>query len=119
MATTSSPDVRHHAFYSVRDLASKLILHPPSYLTSDDLAKMGIEVTAMDIKTDTPTDSGPQLCDLCPCREFDAMFKNAPVQWPPLKNRGNYYAALQMMRIIEGTLKDKGLISQSKYVWTR
>jgi hypothetical protein len=80
---------------------------------------MGIEVAAMDIETGTPADSGPQFCDLYPCREFDAMFKTVPVQWPPLKKRGVYYAALQIMQIIESSLSDGGLASQSKYDWRR
>jgi hypothetical protein len=119
MATTSSREARDHPFYRVRGLASKLVRHPSSYLSHDDLTTMGIEVAAMDIKTGTPADSGPQFCDLYPCREFDAMFETVPVQWPPLKKRGVYYAALQIMQIIESSLSDGGLASQSKYVWRR
>jgi hypothetical protein len=48
MATTSSREARDHPFYRVRDLASKLVRHPSSYLSHDDLAMMGIEVAAMD-----------------------------------------------------------------------
>jgi hypothetical protein len=47
------------------------------------------------------------------------MFETVPVQWPPLKKRGVYYAALQIMQIIESSLLDGGLASQSKYVWRR
>ena len=80
---------------------------------------MGIEVAVMDIKTGTPADSGPQFCDLYPCREFDAMFKKVIVQWPPLKKPSVYYAALQMMRIVESSWSYGGLASQSKYLWRR
>src|SRR3989442_1765615 len=65
MATASSRD---NPYYHVRDLAVKLLRHPTLYLNSDDLAAAGIEVAAMDIKTGTPADSGPQFCDLYPRR---------------------------------------------------
>jgi hypothetical protein len=118
MATTNSRYNRDHPHCHVRDLAVKLLHRPTSYLNSDDLATAGIEVAAMDIKTAAPADSGPQFCDLCPSREFDAMFEKID-EWPQRKGPGaGYLAALQMRRLIESSL-DGGLASQSKYVWRR
>jgi hypothetical protein len=51
MPTTSSRDNQDHSYFHVCDLAVKLLHHPPLPLNSDDLATMGIEVAAMDIKT--------------------------------------------------------------------
>jgi hypothetical protein len=120
MATTNSRDNRDHPYYHVRDLAVKLLYHPTLSLNSDDLATIGIEIVAMDIKTGTPADSGPQFCDLYPRGEFDAMFKMVD-EWPQLKELrgGGYLAALQMRQLIEKSLLDGGLASQSKYVWRR
>jgi hypothetical protein len=53
-------------------------------LSNDDLATISIEIVAMDIKTGTPADSGPQFCDLYPRGEFDAMFEMVG-EWPQLK----------------------------------
>jgi hypothetical protein len=117
MATTNSQDNRDH-YFQVRDLAVELLRHPTYYLNSDDLASNGIEVAAMDIKTGTPADSGPQFCDLYPCREFDTMFQKVN-EWPQRKGPGVYYAALQMRRLIESSLLDGGLASESKYVRRR
>ena len=116
MATTNSRDSRHPYFH-VRDLAVKLLRHPTLHLNSDDLATNSIEVVAMDIRTGTPADSGPQFCDLYPCREFDVMFQKVD-EWPQRKP-GVYYGALQMRRLIENSLLDRGLASESKYVWRR
>ena len=119
MATTNSRDNRdNHPYFHVRGLVVELLHRPPLFLNSDDLATAGIEVAAMDIKTGTPADSGPQFCDLYPCREFDAMFEKID-EWPQRKEPGaGYLAALQMRRLIENSL-DGGLASQSKYVWRR
>ena len=119
MTTTNSRDNRHPYFH-VRDLAVKLLRHPTLHLNSDDLATNSIEVVAMDIRTGTPADSGPQFCDLYPRGEFDAMFKMVD-EWPRLKELrgGGYLAALQMRQLIEKSLLDGGLASQSKYVWRR
>jgi hypothetical protein len=81
MPTTSSRDNQDHSYFHVRDLAIKLLHHPPLPLNSDDLAAMGIEVAAMDIKPGIPADSGPQFCDLYPHKEFDAMFEKID-EWP-------------------------------------
>jgi hypothetical protein len=75
MPITSSRDNQDHSYFHVRDLAVKLLHHPPLPLNSDDLATMGIEVAAMDIKTGTSADSSLQFCDLYPHKEFDAMFE--------------------------------------------
>jgi hypothetical protein len=115
MATTNSRD-NQHPYFSVRDLAVKLLQHPTLHLNSDDLATNSIEVVAMDIRTGIPADSGPQFCDLYPCREFDAMFKMVD-EWPQRKGPGGSYAALQMRRLIESSFLDGGLASQSKYIW--
>jgi hypothetical protein len=117
MAATDSRDSRHH-FHHIRNLAVKLLEHPTYYLNSDDLASNGIEVAAMDIKTGTPADFGPQFCDLYPRGEFDAMFQKVD-EWPQRKGPGVYYGALQMRRFIESSLLDGGLASESKYVWRR
>jgi hypothetical protein len=92
MATTNSQDNRH-LYSHVRDLAVELLLHPTLDLNSDDLATNNIEVVAMDIRTGIPADSGPQFCDLYPCREFDAMFKMVD-EWPRRKGPGGSCAAL-------------------------
>jgi hypothetical protein len=119
MAATSSQEAQNKLYYRVISVGAKAVLHPSSYLTDDDLATMGIEVTAMDIKTGVPADSGPQFCDLYPSREFDAMFKKTkPVEWPH-KKPGVYFAALQIMRILDLSLRDNALASQSKYTWRR
>ena len=115
MATTNSRDNRDHSYFHVRDLAVKLLHRPPLSLNSDDLAAMGIEVAAMDIKTGTPADSSPQFCDLYPLREFDAMFEKID-EWPQRQGPdAGYLATLQMRRLIENSLEG-GLASQSKYV---
>src|SRR5277367_1159825 len=117
MTTTNSQDNPDHPYYHVRDLVVKILHHPTLYLSSDDLATIGIEVAAMDIKTGTPADSGPQFCDLYPRREFDTLFQKVD-EWPQRKP-GVYYGALQMRRLIENSLLDRGLARQSKYVWRR
>src|SRR5436190_15880741 len=114
MATTNSQDNRDRPYYHVRDLAVRLLQHPTLYLNSDDLATTGIEVAAMDIKTGTPADSGPQFCDLYPSKEFDAIFKMVD-KWPQQMGPGVSYAAFQMMQLIESSFLDGGLASQSKY----
>jgi hypothetical protein len=53
MATTDFRDNRDHSYFHVRDLAVKLLYHPPLSLNSDDLATIS-----------TPADSGPRFCDL-------------------------------------------------------
>jgi hypothetical protein len=118
MATTNSRD-NLDSYRHVCNLTIELLRHPTYYLNSDDLASNGIEVAAMDIKTGTPADSGPQFCDLYPSREFDAMFKMVD-KWPEPKGPGaGHLAVLQMRRLIEKSLLDGGLASQSKYVWRR
>lgn len=116
MATTDSQDNRDHPYYHVRDLFAELLSHPKQYLSSDDLAKAGIEVVTMDIATGVPADSGPQFCDLCPQKEFDAMF-NMVEKWPRRKGPEVYFAAIQMGQLIYETFHNGGLASQSKYVW--
>ena len=118
MATNDSQDNRDHPYYHVRDLFVELLSHPKQYLSSDDLAKAGIEVAAMDIKTGIPADSGPQFCDLCPQKEFDAIF-NMVEKWPRRNGPGVYFAAIQMGQLIHTTFHGGGLASQSKYVWRR
>ena len=118
MAITNSRDNEDNSYYHVRDLAVKLLLNPTLHLNNDDLTTAGIEVAAMDIKTGTPADSGPQFCNLYPCREFDVMFKMVD-ESPQRKGPGGSYAALQMRRIIESSFLDGDLTSHSKYVWRR
>jgi hypothetical protein len=116
MATTDSRN-NQHPYFPVRDLAVKLLRHPTLYLNSDDLVTNGIEVAAMDIRTGTPADSGPQFCDLYPRKEFDAMFKMVD-EWP--QQRGGFvYESLQIRRLFESSFLDGGLADQSKYVWRR
>lgn len=118
MATTDPQDNRDHPYYHVRDLFSELLRHPKPYLSSDDLAKAGIEVAMMDINTGISTDSGRQFCDLYPRKEFDAMF-NMVETWPRRNGPGDYNAAIQMGELIYATFHGGGLASQSKYIWRR
>jgi len=108
---------RDHPFYAVANIAKKVIIHESSYLNSDDLAKLGVEVTAMDIETGAPADSGPQFCDLYPTREFDIIFQKVNVPWPTERKEGVYRAALQMLAFIIDSYKR--LENKSKYVWRR
>ena len=50
----------------------------------------------MDIKTGIPADSGPRFCDLCPHKEFDAMFEKID-EWPQQQEPGaGYLTTLQV-----------------------
>ena len=118
MATTDSKDSLDHPFIRVRDLSLKLLQRRTLYVDNDDLVEYGIEVTAMDIETGAPTDSGPQFCDLYPHKEFDAIFKMVE-GWPLRRGTGVYWAAREMGMLIEDTLLDGGLASKSKYTWRR
>jgi hypothetical protein len=116
MATTDSRN-NQHPYFPVRDLAVKLLRHPTLYLNSDDLATNGIEVAAMDIRTGTPADSGPQFGHLYPSKEFNAMFKMID-EWP--QQRGGFvYESLQIQQLFESSFLGGGLAGQSKYVWSR
>lgn len=118
MATTDSKDSLDHPFIRVRDLSLKLLQRRTLYVDNDDLVEYGIEVTAMDIETGAPTDSGPQFCDLYPQKEFDAIFKMVG-GWPRRRGTGVYWAAREMGMLIEDTLLDGGLAPKSKYIWRR
>jgi hypothetical protein len=112
MATTDSRN-NQHPYYPVRDLAVKLLQHPTLYLNNDDLTTNGIEVTAMDIRTGTPADSGPQFCELYPSKEFDAMFKMVD-EWP--QQRGGFvYESFQIQELFESSFLGGGLAGQRRF----
>ena len=112
MAVVKAQNSRDHPFYHVTDLLVKVGRKPGSYLSAEDLDRLGIKLSSMNIETGTPADSGPQFCDLYPSQEFDNLFKERvpfdTIQLWPMYQRDEYSAAYGVGLFLGNCLRMNG-----------
>src|SRR5271156_1932514 len=62
-------------FRNVVNLLKNLFPHKEYYLSTKLLESLGIKVSAMDLETGRPADSGPQFCEPYVSEQFDKVFE--------------------------------------------
>jgi hypothetical protein len=75
----STPIETDDPYYHVACLLWKIRDKRGSYLSTDDLERLGIKLSSMDTETGKPADSGPQFGEPYPSQEFDKHFEKVSV----------------------------------------
>src|SRR4051812_45703298 len=110
---------RDHPFYYVLDLLAEVTKKRGSYLNTDDLDRLGIKLSGLDVNTGMPADHGPQFCDLSTSQEFDGLYKVKSIPYWTGKDKDVYCAAYGWELLLEKCLGGnypKELITKSKYI---